>query len=136
VSDGKTHDQHGLILAAIMLPIVGFTAGWQAGALAAGGVVFGALWLSPDLDLDYSRPYKRWGPFRFVWWPYAQAFPHRGLSHHWFVGPISRLLYLALFVVPLWLLAGGGKPPVIVSLFVVGAVLGNWAHLLADGELF
>jgi len=137
VSDGKTHDTHGLVLGAIMFFVVWASAGLVAGALAAAGVVFGALWLSPDLDLSNSRPSRRWGPLRIVWIPYAKLFAHRGLSHHWLAGTLSRLLYLSLFVVPVWLVATEGKPPPEVSwLFVVGTFLGNWAHLLADGELF
>lgn len=119
-----------------MFMVVGLSAGPQAGGLVSAGILFGALWLSPDLDLDYSRPYRRWGPLRFIWWPYAQVFSHRGLSHHWFVGPASRLLYLAALAAPLWLYFSGEPPPAIASLFVLGAVLGNWIHLLADGELF
>ena len=29
-----------------------------------------------DLDLN-SREYRRWGPLRFLWWPYRNLVPHR-----------------------------------------------------------
>ena len=43
--------------------------------------LFATFFLSPDLDID-SKPYKRWGILRFIWWPYKVIFKHRGFSHN------------------------------------------------------
>ena len=61
-----------------------------------------------DLDLD-SKEYRRWGPFRFIWWPYRAIVPHRSwVSHGLIMGGLIRVLYLAtaltlLFWGALWL---------------------------------
>ena len=58
--------------------------------------------LSPDLDLD-SSIYQRWGPLRFLWWPYQKILPHRSVfSHSFVVGPLLRLLYFFALVYGLW----------------------------------
>lgn len=57
-----------------------------------------SLLLSPDLDLDANVARRRWGPLAFLWTPYARVFAHRGLSHHWALGPLTRLGYLALIL--------------------------------------
>jgi len=61
------------------------------------------LWFSPDLDLA-AGSYRRWGPFRALWLPYALLVPHRSwLSHSLIVGPLLRLLYFgALLAIFLW----------------------------------
>lgn len=58
--------------------------------------------LSPDLDLD-SSIYRRWGPFRFLWWPYQKLLPHRSVfSHSFIVGPLIRLAYFFVLLYGLW----------------------------------
>ncbi len=64
--------------------------------MLVGATLFSGLWLSPDLDLD-SSIYRRWGPFRFLWWPYQKIMPHRSpLTHSLFVGPLVRICYFIL----------------------------------------
>lgn len=59
-------------------------------------MLFAGLMFGPDLDLQ-SRPYSRWGPFRFIWKPYQVAMPHRStLSHGPVLGTAIRVLYFAL----------------------------------------
>ena len=49
-----------------------------------------------DLDLDSSE-YRRWGPLRFIWWPYRVIVPHRSwISHGLIMGGLIRALYLAI----------------------------------------
>jgi uncharacterized metal-binding protein len=75
-----------------------------AGALLVGATLFSGLMLSPDLDL-VSGPYHRWGPFRYIWWPYQKVIPHRSpLSHSLIVGPALRIAY---FLFMLWALFRG-----------------------------
>jgi uncharacterized metal-binding protein len=60
-----------------------------------GGYIVGSLFLSPDLDLVQSDASRRWRGARFLWRPYAALFRHRGISHSLFLGPLTRVLYLA-----------------------------------------
>ncbi len=66
--------------------------------LVTGSYLFSGLWLSNDLDID-SRIYRRWGPFRFLWYPYQKLVPHRSwLSHGFVIGPLGRVVYLYAMV--------------------------------------
>lgn len=91
---GRTHD---LITFAIMPPVFA-GAQYYAGELtlaatATVAMVFAGLMFGPDLDLD-SKPYRRWGPLRFIWKPYQMALPHRSrLSHGLVFSTIFRILY-------------------------------------------
>jgi len=99
-----------------------------------------SLFLSPDLDLARSDPASRWGLLRYLWWPYAVVFHHRGLSHSLLLGPITRLLYLGLLVasvlLPLHFLAGVPLPSRFPVRFVyptlAGVYLPHLLHVLAD----
>lgn len=62
----------------------------------AGAYVGASLFLSPDLDLATSRAAQRWRGARALWRPYAALFRHRGISHSPLLGPLTRLVYLAL----------------------------------------
>lgn len=69
---------------------------WTVGATLVGSLLFSGLLLSPDLDLN-SSIYKRWGPLRFIWWPYQKCVRHRSIiSHSFFVGPFLRVIYFIL----------------------------------------
>lgn len=57
-------------------------------------LVFGTVFLSPDLDLLQSRSTSSWGGFRWIWLGYSRLFRHRYLSHVPIVGLGTRLLYL------------------------------------------
>jgi uncharacterized metal-binding protein len=136
---GKVH----LALELSLLP--GFAlAGAYLGAsdeqLAAFSLSYTAasLLLSPDLDLARSDPASRWGPLRFLWWPYAALFRHRGLSHSLLLGPLTRLGYLALLAglvfLPLHFLAGVPLPPRFPLRFLYPIAIGVYLpHLLHVG---
>ncbi len=55
--------------------------------------------ISPDLDVN-STVYKRWGLLRLIWYPYREIMKHRGLSHSVAFGPLSIILNLALYILP------------------------------------
>jgi uncharacterized metal-binding protein len=106
----------------------------------------GTLLLSPDLDLAEQNvsSKKAWGLFGFLWYPYGVLFSHRGLSHTWVIGPLTRLVYLALLLTPVALLISWFMPKLIQwkQLYtpldqwlsaLVGYYLSQWLHLIADG---
>lgn len=83
-----------------------------------------------DLDLD-SAQYRRWGPLRFLWWPYQKFVPHRSwISHGLILGGVIRVLYLAVVCTGLcWLglwLYGRFMPDVNASAFTRA----QWESLL------
>jgi uncharacterized metal-binding protein len=100
----RTHDLITLGLAApLAASTYCLTADWKAALLATTGMLFGGLMFGPDLDIQ-SRQYARWGPLRFLWWPYRVLLPHRSrLSHGIVLGTLIRLLY---FILVVWLLLG------------------------------
>lgn len=120
-------------------------------ATAALAFLLGGLWLSPDLD-TISRPSRRWGPLRLLWWPYRRLLRHRSLlSHSPLLGSAGRLLYLAALLLGLSLLAGPLGAPSPTDLLAAGRALWQeqrplalaalvgveasaWLHLLQDGD--
>ena len=109
MSNYKTHDFVTWYSAVILAPICylvadrsaptlwGYpltTTPWVTTVLVISAYLFSGLWLSNDLDI-YSRIYRRWGPLRFLWYPYQRLVAHRSwLSHGLVVGPLVRLVYL------------------------------------------
>jgi len=111
----------------------------------------GTFLVTPDLDLAKRsvRAKSNWGVLGWLWYPYGAVFRHRGISHSWLVGPLTRLLYLLVLALALsellsvtagalglgfalraelagnwtWLLTG----------CAAGYFLSQWLHLLADG---
>ena len=96
---GRTHDAITVLLAAPT-----FAAAWGAtgslvlACVATGAMLFSGLMFGPDLDIQ-SRPYARWGLFRFIWWPYRVMFRHRSRwSHGIIFGTLIRIVYFAAVV--------------------------------------
>ena len=103
---GKVHDQITVVGAVISVPVWWYLAPLPRDTttvgVLVGAILFSGLMLSPDLDLN-SSIYHRWGPFKYLWWPYQRALPHRSwLSHSWLISPFLRLGY---FLCMVWLLA-------------------------------
>jgi uncharacterized metal-binding protein len=104
MASGKVHDASTILMAPVaywcwtallLLPV-------SCGVWSAVGVLFGGLYLSPDLDTP-SRPYFRWGFLRWIWKPYQWAAKHRSvLSHSVFLGPILRLAILGSILILGW----------------------------------
>lgn len=73
--------------------------------LVSGGFLFGGLMFGPDLDI-YSCQYQRWGWFRWLWLPYQKSLRHRSLlSHGPLIGTALRILYLAIWIAVLGIVA-------------------------------
>ncbi len=130
--------------------LVAQAAAWLGGALALpaqgvwsylAGFALGTYLITPDLDLaerQEPRPLKWWGPLKVLWWPYGMIFKHRGLSHSWVLGPLSRIAYLAILAASAGLLARFDlralilEHPLEASLFTLGYLLSQWIHLVLD----
>ncbi|HEY9810422.1 MAG TPA: metal-binding protein [Halomicronema sp.] len=152
---GRTHDRITLwILPLITALSFAVTRNGTLTLFVAGGFLFSGLMFGPDLDL-HSRPFTRWGLFRWIWIPYQQTLRHRSVfSHGPIIGTVIRIIYLAGWLAVLALLvwvAGqlAGSPwswgetvqtflqilkqhlPEIFSLFI-GLELGAMSHYLSD----
>jgi len=115
--------------------------------VSALAFLIGGLWLSPALDPN-SRPYQRWGPLRWLWWPYRKTLRHRSiLSHTPVVGTLVRVGYcLGIAALLSGLLHPWGAPSsseVLIWLkqqerllwvALVGIEASAWLHLLQDGD--
>lgn len=116
--------------------------------LAGFGSAFwlGTFLLSPDLDLADQQNVnskRSWGIFGTLWYPYGTLFSHRGLSHSWILGPLTRLAYLGLILLPVFLLTPLLIPNTLKQLSalswptlwatLLGYYVSQWLHLLADG---
>jgi len=99
---GRVHDFLTVIGAAVAVPVYDVVTqahfhDYATLGTLAGATLFSGLFLSPDLDLN-CRSYHRWGPLRFVWWPYQKLIHHRSpLSHSCVVGPALRIAYFLFF---------------------------------------
>jgi uncharacterized metal-binding protein len=104
MASGKTHEW---VTVGFLPPVLiacrwGLHLDWPAVVLITLGTWVGGFLLSPDLDTR-SRPFYRWGLFRFIWWPYQWVAKHRsGLSHGIFLAPWLRLLYLSAVLIALY----------------------------------
>lgn len=96
---GKTHDFITLVLAAPTgAATYYFTQDWAITILVVVAMLFGGLMFGPDLDIQ-SKQYTRWGPMRFIWWPYKVALGHRSrFSHGILFGTLIRIIYFLLVV--------------------------------------
>jgi uncharacterized metal-binding protein len=143
VPSGRTHlaIELGLLgfyaIPLLLLVRAGHIAPWAAAAFAVS-YLFSSVLLSPDLDLARSRPARRWRAGRFLWFPYALVFRHRGLSHHLLLGPLTRIAYLgALLAFLLWgagLLTQEIRVPrwTVLVPVLVGLYLPNQVHIVMD----
>ena len=139
---GKVH----LIVELTLLP------GWAAAGALIGlprptltafalSYTCASLLLSPDLDLARSAPARRWGPMRLLWAPYALLFRHRGLSHSLFWGPLTRLLYLGVLGLLIFLPLHGwlgipfpqAFPAQVLVPVLAGVYLSHLLHVGLDG---
>lgn len=154
---GKTHEK----INTIFLHMVIFGAaqvgsylrfgmdGLIASLLVVSGYLFGTYCFGPDLDIK-SRPFYRWGVFRFVWKPYQKMFHHRSFwTHGVLIGDIVRVVYLlpwllipysAFYIVAqaqwkqvhefLW--RATQTHDVKIGCFLLGVVAASTLHIAAD----
>jgi uncharacterized metal-binding protein len=105
---GHTHDRLAWWTSALLALGLGSLGRWDLAIWAGCGSLFGGLMFSGDLD-TISRPLRRWGLLRGLWWPYRKLVPHRGTHSHGLIwGPLFRSVYLFVLVVALVALAQAG----------------------------
>ncbi len=150
---GRTHDLVNLTV----LPLFFYFLPKEFYAPFGLGYVVGTFLLSPDVDLPGSKPAKRWGLLRCIWFPYQSLSRHRGISHLPVIGSLLRLLYLIGLVLFLYFtllgvistldksIAGvlsGFNPFELLSevfrdekslYFVAGIICADTVHIILDG---
>jgi len=135
--DGRTHEKFNLLLGTFGFSLLAWKEALPAELLLAGGAGFaaGTFLVTPDMDQagkGGSRALRRWGPLAFLWLPYGLVFRHRGLSHLWPVGALSRLLYLTFLVSPLLALAPVQPFSPTLLAFLAGFLLADLLHVFLD----
>lgn len=101
----KIHETTGIITSPVVaVGMYHFTESIAITGITLAVYIAATYYLSPDLDHDVgAASYKRWGIFRFIWYPYKQLVKHRSWVSH--SGPISatiKLLYLVVWLLPLY----------------------------------
>jgi uncharacterized metal-binding protein len=96
---GRTHDRITFLLVPPTAAAAYYLTGdWFVTLVTTAAMVFGGLMFGPDLDIQ-SRQYTRWGPLRFLWWPYKVVLPHRSrLSHSILLGTWIRVIYFLVVI--------------------------------------
>lgn len=138
MASGKNHDR-GILLFTPVWGVVGFHYfGWGVAIALTASHFVGGWWLSPDLDIK-SRPFLRWGVLKGIWIPYQRMIPHRNWkSHAPIVGTVIRVVYLMLWLAPVWLIEGIyqvlAKIPLEIAIAcLIGLELSAINHLFLDG---
>ncbi|HIE51204.1 MAG TPA: hydrolase [Armatimonadetes bacterium] len=148
--EGRVHNLVNLTWLILVLLAVGggwglgwLEIGWLEVMVFAGTYLFMTFFLSPDLDLEQCNSRRHWSVLSFLWKPYAFLFRHRGVSHHWLWGPLTRLIYLMLWALPVlywgqqyygWSMAEklrqmSGRLWIALG---TGVYLPHWLHVILD----
>jgi uncharacterized metal-binding protein len=142
VPEGVVHERFNLLLGgagALLGTLIGVAweqPFWQGAAI---GYLAGTFFVNPDVDYYPHRrtsAVQSWGRLGFIWVFYGLLFRHRGISHNWLLGPLTRLVYLGPLGLLLWWgLAQFGLLPPAAALWgaLLGYYLSQWAHLALDG---
>ncbi len=87
---GKTHELVNLIF----FPPTIYILPEEVRVPFALGYLMGTFFMSPDIDLYYSRSSRRWRILRIVWFPLWVLTKHRGIIHKPFIGTFLKLFYI------------------------------------------
>lgn len=91
MAKGKAHDKFNLLIGTIILFGLFFLKlHWQLIVSFSLGFLLSTFIFSPDTDI---MPKKRAGPLRYLLFPYSIFFKHRGLSHSFIFGTVTRVFY-------------------------------------------
>lgn len=103
------------------------------------GFFIGTVLLTPDIDLK-SEPARRCG---IACTPYRKIFSHRGISHHWLWGTVTRIIYVLIIIgllaglvfilkLPLPDITVVLTHPFEILMVVAGLFLANVLHTVVD----
>ncbi len=95
---GKFHTRFNILLGLPIALVFLLAQEYGLSVIVAFGISFlyNAWFFNPDLDLsNFNKPNSLKGLLILPFLPYAWFFKHRGISHHFFWGTITRILYLA-----------------------------------------
>ncbi len=99
----KTHELFNLVL---YIPAVAFLPKEHLIPFSFG-YFLGTFFLSPDIDLSFSKPSRRWKFLSFLWLPFWVFSRHRGITHIPFLGSLVKLFYLGFLFVFLYFVTLG-----------------------------
>lgn len=89
----------------------------------------GTVYLTPDMDTK-SEAQRRCGLFCF---PYRKFFKHRGISHNWLLGIITRIIYvLIILCIPILILYGRAG----IESSITGLIFYKKELVISSGGLF
>lgn len=74
-------------------------------------------------------------PFRILFWAYARMLPHRGISHMPVVGTLTRVLYVGIVGLAIWVVLDRPALPDVpwrVLWVVAGLVIVDALHWVRD----
>lgn len=144
----KTHTRFNLLVA---LPILGVGIYYLLHPpLAFVGTfivafTYTTLFMNPDLDLaNQIRLFSLRGLFSIPFRSYAACFRHRGLSHHFVLGSLTRIVWLLgwLFIVFFLTYKALPSQKSLITMYtqyqpfilygLAGVCFADWAHLLLD----
>ena len=91
----------------------------QEQMLTVSGILTGVV-ITPDMDLAENFSGE---PF---WYLYGRLFKHRGISHWPVIGTLTRMIYMAIFLVPALFAFGWGW-------WLIVQLQGKWFYIWAVG---
>ena len=97
---GKSHDRITLwLLPVVLTGAFVVTTDVPLTVIVSISFLLGGFMIGPDLDIQ-SVQYRRWGPVRWIWYPYKALIKHRSTwSHGPVIGTLVRVIYLGVWVV-------------------------------------
>ena len=97
------------------------------------GYIFSTYFMNPDLDQDQSRADKSLGYLWDKYWDfYNKLFRHRGISHSFIFGTLTRVLYLSVICIPFISIAFLTSYHYQLLSFIAGIYTADNIHLIAD----
>lgn len=159
--DGRTHNNYNCIiftwLISLMLIILVMFYRYSISYLVDSiiycstinaGFGYAVFMFSPDMDQDEHRPDKYWWKFKFLTYPYARFFKHRGtsnneldsMSHHWLLGTPGRFIYSIIFIIPFTIIFVimilQSKYYIDLPLcWLFGMYISDWTHIFLDFKM-
>lgn len=151
MSSYKTHSSFNLIIALPLLIVGGtyylHTDPFDLGLFALA-FIYGTFFMSPDMDLaNQIKLFSVKGLLTIPFRSYAMVFRHRGISHSWLWGTVTRVLWFMLFIMVTMYVAYNIEPNgrTVAHYFQIyrrellavfcGLFAADFSHLLLDNKV-